>query len=53
MTDTNGTVKSAPAYLHKLVKRANDGTFEPVGAATATKSDIKQIGYYSRENKGL
>jgi hypothetical protein len=28
-------VKSAPAYLQGLVKRANDGTFEPVGAATA------------------
>lgn len=30
-----GTVKSAPAYLQGLVKRANAGTFEPVGATTA------------------
>jgi hypothetical protein len=28
-------VKSAPAYLQGLVKRANNGTFEPVGATTA------------------
>jgi hypothetical protein len=33
---TNGTVKSAPAYLQGLVTRANNGTFEPVGATTTT-----------------
>ena len=32
---TSGTVKSAPAYLQGLVTRANNGTFEPVGATTA------------------
>jgi len=36
---TSGTVKSAPAYLQGLVKRANDGSFEHVGAATATKAN--------------
>ena len=30
-------IKSVPAYLQGLVTRANNGTFEPVGAATATK----------------
>jgi hypothetical protein len=38
-----GTVKSAPAYLHGLVKRANSGTFEPVGAATATNHGGKPL----------
>jgi hypothetical protein len=36
-------VKSAPAYLQGLVTRANNGTFEPVGAATATKPDTRHI----------
>jgi hypothetical protein len=30
-------IKSVPAYLQGLVTRANNGTFEPVGAATASK----------------
>jgi hypothetical protein len=36
-------VKSAPAYLQGLVKRANDGTFEPVGAATAINQGGKPL----------
>jgi hypothetical protein len=36
---TSGTVKSAPAYLQGLVTRANNGTFEPVGAAGGTKAN--------------
>jgi hypothetical protein len=36
-------VKSAPAYLQGLVTRANNGTFEPVGAATASKLDTRHI----------
>ena len=43
---TSGTVKSAPAYLQGLVTRANNGTFEPVGATTATNHGGKPlIGY--------
>ena len=36
-------VKSAPAYLQGLVTRANNGTFEPVGDASATKPDTRHI----------
>ena len=36
---TSGTVKSAPAYLQGLVTRANNGTFEPVGATGETKAN--------------
>jgi hypothetical protein len=36
-------VKSAPAYLQGLVKRANSGTFEPVGATTASKGESKPL----------
>jgi hypothetical protein len=36
-------VKSAPAYLQGLVTRANNGTFEPVGSSTATKTDTRHI----------
>jgi hypothetical protein len=40
---TQHKVKSAPAYLQGLVTRANNGTFEPVGAASATKPDTRHI----------
>ena len=40
---TSGTVKSAPAYLQGLVTRANNGTFEPVTATTATKQGNKPL----------
>jgi len=40
---TQHKVKSAPAYLQGLVTRANNGTFEPVGAAAATKPDTRHI----------
>jgi len=40
---TNGTVKSAPAYLQGLVTRANAGTFEPVGAATTINQGGKPL----------
>jgi hypothetical protein len=33
---TSGTVKSTPAYLQGLVTRANNGTFEAVGATRPT-----------------
>jgi hypothetical protein len=36
-------IKSAPAYLQGLVKRANDGTFEPVGATTAINQGGKPL----------
>jgi DNA-binding MarR family transcriptional regulator len=40
---TSGTVKSAPAYLQGLVTRANNGTFEPVTATTASKQGGKPL----------
>jgi hypothetical protein len=40
---TQNKVKSAPAYLQGLVTRANNGTFESVQAATATKPDTRHI----------
>jgi len=40
---TNGTVKSPVAYLNGLVTRANNGTFEPVTAAIASKSASKPL----------
>lgn len=40
---TSGTVKSAPAYLQGLVKRANDGAFEPIQADSGTKADTRHI----------
>src|SRR5664279_2399948 len=36
-------IKSAPAYLQGLVKRANNGTFEPVGATTAINQGGKPL----------
>jgi hypothetical protein len=36
-------IKSVPAYLQGLVTRANNGTFEPVGAATASKGGSKPL----------
>jgi hypothetical protein len=39
----NQKINSVPAYLQGLVARANNGTFEPVGAATATKPDTRHI----------
>ena len=38
-----GTVKNPVAYLNGLVKRANNGTFEPVHATTASASRSKPI----------
>jgi len=38
-----GIVKSAPAYLQGLVKRANDGTFQPIQADTGTKQGGKPV----------
>ncbi len=40
---TNGTVKSPVAYLNGLVTRANNGTFEPVTATTASKQGGKPL----------
>jgi hypothetical protein len=41
---TNGKIASSiPGYLQALVKRANDGTFEPVGAATVPDRGGKPI----------
>ena len=36
-------VKSAPAYLQGLVTRANNGTFEPIAASTASKQGGKPL----------
>jgi hypothetical protein len=38
-----GTVKNPIGYLNTLITAANNGTFEPVGAATATKPDTRHI----------
>jgi len=40
---TSGTVKSPVAYLNGLVSRANNGTFEPVTATTASKQGGKPL----------
>jgi len=40
---TNGTVKSAPAYLQGLVTRANNGTFEPVTNTSTAKQGGKPL----------
>jgi hypothetical protein len=39
----SGTVKSPVAYLNGLVTRANNGTFEPVTATTASKQGGKPL----------
>ena len=36
---TNGAVKSPVAYLNGLISRANNGTFEPVGASSEVNSN--------------
>ena len=40
---TSGSVKSPVAYLNGLVSRANDGTFEPIAASTASKQGGKPL----------
>jgi hypothetical protein len=39
----NQKINSVPAYLQGLVTRANNGTFEPVGSATATNQGGKPL----------
>ena len=38
----SGTVKSPLAYLSGLITRANNGTFEVIGAANATMPDSRR-----------